>query len=63
MDFTVFINAGPWLAVPPPGYGGVENMLRRRRQAHAWLVDQFVDWLDGDPPMATNVEDNSARWC
>jgi hypothetical protein len=38
-------------------------MLRRRRQAHAWLVDQFVDWLDGDPPMATNVEDNSARWC
>jgi glycosyltransferase involved in cell wall biosynthesis len=27
MSLTVFINAGPWLPVPPPGYGGVENML------------------------------------
>jgi glycosyltransferase involved in cell wall biosynthesis len=24
---TVLINAGPWLAVPPPGYGGIENVL------------------------------------
>jgi glycosyltransferase involved in cell wall biosynthesis len=28
MALTVFINAGPWLPVPPSGYGGVENMLR-----------------------------------
>jgi glycosyltransferase involved in cell wall biosynthesis len=27
LSLTVFINAGPWLPVPPPGYGGVENML------------------------------------
>jgi glycosyltransferase involved in cell wall biosynthesis len=27
MPLTVFINAGPWLPVPPSGYGGVENML------------------------------------
>jgi len=27
MSLTVFINAGPWLPVPPSGYGGVENML------------------------------------
>jgi glycosyltransferase involved in cell wall biosynthesis len=27
MARTVLINAGPWLAVPPPGYGGIENVL------------------------------------
>jgi glycosyltransferase involved in cell wall biosynthesis len=27
MGLTVFINAGPWLPVPPSGYGGVENLL------------------------------------
>jgi glycosyltransferase involved in cell wall biosynthesis len=27
MSLTVFINAGPWLPIPPSGYGGVENML------------------------------------
>ncbi|HYY80538.1 MAG TPA: glycosyltransferase [Actinomycetes bacterium] len=27
MGLTVFVNAGPWLPVPPSGYGGVENML------------------------------------
>jgi glycosyltransferase involved in cell wall biosynthesis len=27
MSLTVFINAGPWLPVPPSSYGGVENML------------------------------------
>ena len=24
----------------------------------AWLIEQFVDWLDGGDPMATNVADN-----
>ena len=24
---TVLVNAGPWLAVPPPGYGGIENVI------------------------------------
>lgn len=27
MTTSVLINAGPWLAVPPPGYGGIENVL------------------------------------
>jgi glycosyltransferase involved in cell wall biosynthesis len=27
MPLTVLINAGPWLPVPPPGYGGIENVL------------------------------------
>jgi len=24
---TVLVNAGPWLPVPPPNYGGIENLL------------------------------------
>lgn len=24
---TVLLNAGPWLPVPPPGYGGIENVV------------------------------------
>ena len=27
MTLTVLINAGPWLPVPPPDYGGIENVL------------------------------------
>jgi glycosyltransferase involved in cell wall biosynthesis len=27
MPLTVLVNAGPWLPVPPPGYGGIENVL------------------------------------
>ncbi|WP_232534199.1 glycosyltransferase [Plantactinospora sp. KBS50] len=27
MGPTVLMNAGPWLAVPPPGYGGIENVV------------------------------------
>lgn len=27
MSMTVLMNAGPWLSVPPPGYGGIENVV------------------------------------
>ncbi|MFB9236453.1 glycosyltransferase [Plantactinospora siamensis] len=27
MGLTVLMNSGPWLAVPPPGYGGIENVV------------------------------------
>ncbi len=27
MSMTVLVNAGPWLPVPPLGYGGIENVL------------------------------------
>ncbi|GAB2954450.1 glycosyltransferase family 4 protein [Micromonospora polyrhachis] len=27
MVLTVLMNAGPWLSVPPPGYGGIENVV------------------------------------
>lgn len=27
MDLTILMNAGPWLAVPPAGYGGIEHVV------------------------------------
>ncbi|MGX7675189.1 glycosyltransferase [Plantactinospora sp. DSM 117369] len=27
MSLTVLVNAGPWLPVPPNGYGGIENVI------------------------------------
>ena len=27
MGLTVLMNAGPWMPVPPPGYGGIENVV------------------------------------
>jgi predicted dehydrogenase len=48
---------GPW-AAGREGAGQPVPMLRRPRWAHAWLIEQFVDWLDGGRPMATNVQDN-----
>jgi glycosyltransferase involved in cell wall biosynthesis len=27
VSLTVLMNAGPWLPVPPPGYGGIENVV------------------------------------
>ena len=32
---------------PPPTYEG-----------HAWIVDEFLTWLDGGPPPATTLDDN-----
>ena len=33
-------------------------LAERAHWAHRWLTEQFIDWLDGGPEMATNVEDN-----
>ncbi|WP_129113949.1 Gfo/Idh/MocA family protein [Halegenticoccus tardaugens] len=30
----------------------------QEKWGNTWLVEQFVDWLDGGEPMATNVHDN-----
>lgn len=49
--------AGPW-AGPGEGTGEPVPLRKQRRWSHAWLIDQFVDWLDGGQPMATNVEAN-----
>jgi len=33
-------------------------LLEQPKWANTWLVEQFVTWLAGGPPMETNVEDN-----
>jgi predicted dehydrogenase len=40
--------------------GGGENvpLLQQPKWANTWLIEKFVQWLDGGPPMETNVEDN-----
>ena len=38
---------------------GEEIPLREQpKWSNAWLIEKFVQWLDGGPPMETNVEDN-----
>ena len=38
--------------------GEVVPLLEQRKWTDAWLVEQFVHWLDGGEPMETNLEDN-----
>jgi predicted dehydrogenase len=33
-------------------------LLQQEKWANAWLIEQFVRWLDGGDKMRTNVEDN-----
>jgi predicted dehydrogenase len=40
------------------GEGEKVALLQQPKWANAWLVEQFVHWLDGGEPMETNVEDN-----
>ena len=51
---TVLLNAGPWLAVPPPGYGGIENVVAtlvpelRRRGVRVVLATVGTSALPAD---------------
>ena len=40
------------------GSGETIPMVDRETWMNTWLVEQFVEWLDGGEPMPTNVEDN-----
>ena len=59
MTMTVLVNAGPWLAVPPPGYGGIENVLAalvpelRRRGVRVVLATVESSTLPVDDRIAT----------
>lgn len=56
---TVLVNAGPWLAVPPPGYGGIENILAalvpelRRRGVRVVLATVGSSTLPVDERVST----------
>jgi predicted dehydrogenase len=40
------------------GTGERIPLQERAKWANTWLVERFVQWLDGGEPMETNVEDN-----
>ena len=40
------------------GEGAAVPLLEQRKWRDAWLVEQFVQWLDGGEPMETHVEAN-----
>ena len=54
MKLTVLMNCGPWLSVPPPGYGGIENVIAalvpelRRRGVRVVLVSVGDSTLEAD---------------
>jgi len=54
VTLSVLLNAGPWLPVPPPGYGGIENILAtlipelRRRGVHVVLATVGASTLPAD---------------
>src|SRR5690349_23244949 len=54
MTPTVLINAGPWLTVPPAGYGGIENIIAtlipelRRRGVRVVLATVGHSTIDVD---------------
>ncbi len=54
MTPTVLINAGPWLTVPPVGYGGIENIIAtlipqlRRRGVRVILATVGQSTIDVD---------------
>ncbi len=54
MPLTVLVNAGPWLPVPPLGYGGIENVLAtlvpelRRRGVRVVLATVGSSTIDVD---------------
>ena len=40
------------------GAGEAVPLLQQRKWKDAWLVEQFVQWLDGGEPMETHIEAN-----
>jgi glycosyltransferase involved in cell wall biosynthesis len=54
MRMTVLMNCGPWLSVPPPGYGGIENVIAalvpelRRRGVRVVLASVGDSTLQAD---------------
>ena len=40
------------------GEGDEIPLLQRPKWMNTWLIEQFVDWLDGGQAMETNIEHN-----
>ena len=40
------------------GQGEEVQLMKQAKWRNEWLIAQFLDWMDGGPPMETNVEAN-----
>ena len=66
MSLTVLMNAGPWLSVPPPGYGGIENVIAtlvpelRRLGVRVVLASVGESTLPADDRLSVFAEDQFA---
>src|SRR3954451_4099322 len=67
MTTTVLVNAGPWLPVPPVGYGGIENVLAalvpelRTRGVRVVLATVATSAMPVDEKMAVFGDGQFAR--
>ena len=64
---TVLVNAGPWVSVPPPGYGGIETVVAtlvpelRRLGVRVLLATVGTSTLDADGYVRTLDEGQLPR--
>lgn len=67
MGLTVLVNAGPWVSVPPPGYGGIETVVGtlvpelRRLGVRVVLATVGTSTLEADGYVRTLDEGQLAR--
>jgi glycosyltransferase involved in cell wall biosynthesis len=67
MTQTVLVNAGPWLAVPPPGYGGIEHVVAalvpelRRRGVRVVLASVGSSTLAADDHVSVFADGQFAQ--
>lgn len=65
--FTVLMNAGPWLPVPPPGYGGIEHVVAalvpelRRRGVRVVLATVGSSTVAADERISVFADGQFAR--
>jgi predicted dehydrogenase len=50
--------ADPATRTPGSKHGETIPLLQQPKWAHAWLIEQFVQWLDGGPALETEAERN-----
>jgi glycosyltransferase involved in cell wall biosynthesis len=67
VSLTVLVNAGPWLPVPPPGYGGIETVVAmlvpelRKLGVRVVLASVGGSTLDADAYVTTLPHGNLPR--
>jgi len=57
LEVFPYDSSGQW-ADKREGQGEKVPLLQQPKWANTWLVEKFVQWLDGGEMMETNVEDN-----